>query len=1142
MRRTAKNAIFVVCLGLVSGGAISSVSAQDVSKVQVDRSVDEQTQEEALKRAEERAKVLDQDRTDAEAGAATGPTMDQQAFEDSQQTMTPEQIDQLKRKLEEKNRSMIKKLTTIIERDPYNDQKPSWMFQKAELMWELRNWEYLRERAKYNQCLDAAMKGTVDEASCETPTADYGEAQEIYKEILQESPGYERLDEVIFRLGRGLLEADENQEAVKYLTRLVNNYPNSRYLPDTRLALGEYFFDAGLLGAAEDNYSAVLNHKGSNLYDYALYKLGWVKFNQGDFRDSVNTFKQVVERTDEKLGFQNQAINDLTVAYAEIDDGWKELRAYLMKQKDNDFTFKQLERMAGLYEAQGKDDAAISVYEFFIKERPDAAKLPSWADSILVAKKKDETDVEGLEREMNRFVAYFDPSGTWWAKNKDNERSTNNALLLVDASLSFLSNYYHRQAQANDNLDFYKKAAKYYQQYIERFPETAASFDMNFFLAEILLLNMNQPEEAAQRYQKVVELYKNDNVPEGVKEKDALAIAKDSAYAVVSAYNELVKNNHQDSILVEMAKYDESKRAAQATDQRPESIEEKPIPKTPLLKYEEGFVSASDQYSEMFPKEDVTPTVDFVAAEVYKSRGHYESAIPRYESIIQNAPKHRYASFAGNSLLEANYRLNRWDEVEQWARYLMDNKIFDVTPKDKLESAIAFAINERAKELRDDKQFEKASDELLRLAKEFPKSELAPGAIFNAAAIYESGDQVNDALKTYNRVVEEYPKSLQAPEAIFVMGAIYESRADLAEAATQFSRLGSDAAYVNAEGEEVKYKDHEKAADAVYNAAVLEEAMENWEKSIGTYEKYMDLYPDRENVREIRLHLAYLEKERDDWKSAQKRFEEFLSRSDVEPKEKVELHNQIGLMIAKIKDNRWESRSDEHFTNSLSEWKELSEEDKNATKYFAAESRFLQGERVFEEFSSVNLVYERLAKTLERKGELEQKAEGIYTEVIQMASPRWVAASAFRIGQMYKNFSDELYNQPTPEGLTPEQEEMYRMQLDEYAFPLQEKALTAYRSALELALQYRAYNEWSSRSAAAISQLESEAYPITGQDGVNVEHEQLNFYIPKPISDIDVVIERAKARKAAREAAQPDPAPEAPTESEEATEGPQASL
>ena len=94
------------------------------------------------------------------------------------------------------------------------------------------------------------------------------------------------------------------------------------------------------------------------------------------------------------------------------------------------------------------------------------------------------------------------------------------------------------------------------------------------------------------------------------------------------------------------------------------------------------------------------------------------------------------------------------------------------------------------------------------------------------------------------------------------------------------------------------------------------------------------------------------------------------------------------------------------------------------------------------------------------------------------------------------------------------------MTLDEYSFPLQEKALSAFRTALKLALEYKAYNEWSSLSAAAISKLESEAYPITGQDGVAVEHRRTNFYMPSPITELDVVKTRVLKRRGAQKAAE----------------------
>jgi tetratricopeptide (TPR) repeat protein len=1124
-------------------GLASTASAQDVSKEEREKAVSADTQKEAEERAQKIGERLDQDRT-KEDDEPKGPQATLDQYKDEQQEMTPEEIAELKKQLRQKNRSMIQKLDRIIESQPYSKQKPEWMFQKAELMWELRNWEYLEARAKWNQCIQASEAGNATGCG-EEPQADYSDPQKIYKEILSQYPKYSRLDEVIFRLGSGLIEAGKGQEAIGYLQKLVKNYPNSRYVPDAHLALGEFFFKQELLGAARDNYQAVLEYKDNQNYDFALYKLGWVYYNQGEYRDSINTFKKVVERTDEKLGFQKQALNDLIVAYAEIDDGWKEARSYLGDLgKEKEFVYTKISQMAGLYEAQGKDDMAVDVYEWFIEERPNHKRIPMWMESIIVAKKKI-NDFDDLEKTMNTYNAYLDPDGTWWKKNDDQEGAINNAKLLVQASLAFLANTYHRRAQDKDTAADYVKATEYYKEFIARFPRNPASFDMNFFLADIYLLKLEEYAKAAQYYQKVVDLYQNDKVPEGAKKEDVEAMVKDSAYGVVNSYNELVKTNHEDSVLVEMAKNAERPgEDIKASDGIDEEGQAKPNEKTDLLEYEKGFVQASDQYSDMYPKEDITPTIDFVAGRVYESRGQYDKCIPRYENIIENHGKHRYASFAGNRLIVANYALERWDEVEEWARYMMKNKIFDVTPKDDLQAAIALAINERAKQLKDAEKFTDATKELLRLAEEFPESDLAPGALYNAAAIYEQGEKLTEAVEVYEQVVKDYPKSPQAPDALFVMGLIFEARADFDQAAGYFERLASTDKYVTRAGEEQEYKDHENAAKAIFNAGNLRAAMEQWDKAIVTFEKYIDLYGDRkeeaENVLSVRLNLAYYEKNKEDWDAAIDRFEAYLELDDAKPAKTVDVHTELGQLMIKTKPRKWEEKADEHFTKSVEKWKELKEDaamkdEAKAARFSAAEARFMQGEEHFRSFNEVNLEFpmNTLKKRLQKKGEIQQKAEKIYFEVIDMESPRWVAAASYRIGQMYRSFGDQLYNLPLPEGLSQEEEDQYRMVLDmDYVTPLQEKALKAFNNALNLALKYEAYNEWSSKSAAAISELDDTTYPITGQEGVDVEHGRTNFFVPKPVTDLKVVVERVKDRKPAEP--EPAPTPEEGVEGEEA--------
>lgn len=1091
----------------------SPLGAQDITKAaKGKRGVSDAAKEAADKRAEELSKRLDKDKTKETSELGGGPSVDQKSVADQANKLSPQEIDQLKMQLEGKNRQMIAKLDQIIQGDPYNAQKPDWMFQKAELLWELRNLEYLRARADYNQCLDAVGKGTVDESKCVEPASNYQESEAIYKEILGQYPNYARLDEVLYRLGRGLMEGGKGAEAVKHLTQLVNGYPNSKYLPEAYLSLGEFYFDKNVFGAAKDNYNKVLTFPKYSFYDYAMYKLGWVHYNEQAYRESVDTFKKVVERSGEKLGFQNQAINDLIVAFAELDNGWLEARDYFLKMRDKDFTYQKMATMASYLETKGKDDDAVSIYEWFLKERPDDKKVPEWMESIIVAKKKDVNNLEETEKTMNRFIAYLSPEGTWTQKNKADAGAMGNAELLTESSLAFLATFYHQRAQQKNEKPDYVKAAGYYEQFVKRFPTKPASFDMNFFLGEIYLFNLERLEDAARQYQKVVDLFKNKQIPEGIKKEDADAIVKDAAYAVVQAYNELVKTNHQDSILVTMAKAAETKGGVYRTDKDAALDTSKPIPEEELkpidlLKYEDGFVKASDQWSELYPKDDITPTIDYVAAEVYKSRKQYDRCVPRYESIIKNAPKHRYASFAGASLLDANYRLRRWDEVEKWARYMLDNKIFEVTPADGLKQTVAFAINERSKELMLKGETEKAASELIRLAEEFPKLDLAPGALFNAAAIYEKGEQITKAVDTYERVVKNYPKAEQASKALFAMGDIFESRTDFERAAGYFERLGSK-----------DYIDRPDAADAVFNGAYLREQLGQWDKAIEAYEKYVTLFPTREDVNKVKKNLAYLEINRKQPKKAYDRFDKYSKLKGLPSSELVESYMQMGLLLEEQKGKNWDKDSDALYTKALKTWAALPDgKEKKDTNKFASQARFIQAERVYERFVAVKLSYpmSALERGLQQKGLLLIESEKVYEEVIQLGHPLWAAASAYRAGSMYKNFSDELYALPMPQGLTQDQEDEYRAVLDDAAFPLQEKALARFQAARQLAIKLKAYNDWSKKSAEMISKLESAQFPITNQPGVDPTHVLVQFTTTQPLLKMEVVRERLKARKPA---------------------------
>jgi hypothetical protein len=291
--------------------------------------------------------------------------------------------------------------------------------------------------------------------------------------------------------------------------------------------------------------------------------------------------------------------------------------------------------------------------------------------------------------------------------------------------------------------------------------------------------------------------------------------------------------------------------------------------------------------------------------------------------------------------------------------------------------------------------------------------------------------------------------------------------------------------------------------------------MEDWSSAIETFEKYMETFPERDDIRDVKLKLAYLEKKRDAPEKALERFQSFADRDDLKPEEVVEISTQIGLLMEKTKPDDWKERSDERFTEAYETWtEELEGDKKQATRDYAAHARFRQAERLYQKFEDVELEFPQstLKKRLEEKGKKLNEAQEAYFEINDTKSPIWASAASYRIGEMYGQFYQGIYDLPLPQGLNEQQKMEYRMFLDERAAPIQEKAVEAYRNAWQLALDLRAYNEWSRKSAEKISELESESFPITGQKGVESGHGRIRFYTPKPVSDFDQAVERQEKR------------------------------
>ena len=111
-----------------------------------------------------------------------------------------------------------------------------------------------------------------------------------------------------------------------------------------------------------------------------------------------------------------------------------------------------------------------------------------------------------------------------------------------------------------------------------------------------------------------------------------------------------------------------------------------------------------------------------------------------------------------------------------------------------------------------------------------------------------------------------------------------------------------------------------------------------------------------------------------------------------------------------------------------------------------------------------------------------------YTDVLGTRSGEWGIAALTRIGLGYEDFARDLIDSPDPKGLSSDQLEMYRGEIENKAFPLEDKAVEALEKALDKSSELKLYSEWTIKAQDQLNKVrpgafgEARAVPYRGSE------------------------------------------------------------
>ncbi|MCX5742035.1 MAG: tetratricopeptide repeat protein, partial [Proteobacteria bacterium] len=460
---------------------------------------------------------------------------------------------------------------------------------------------------------------------------------------------------------------------------------------------------------------------------------------------------------------------------------------------------------------------------------------------------------------------------------------------------------------------------------------------------------------------------------------------------------------------------------------------------------------------------------DHVLVQEVFDYGEYDEAIKRFGVIVTKYPKDPNAGPAGDRILSALNKAQDFENIESWARKLKTAPSFAAKDQqDRLSRLIVESIQKSGDKYADAGKYEQAATFYLRVPKETPDPKVGAVAMTNAGAAFEKAKLPERAADVYLEIAERYSDKAPdiAEKAAFSAGQVYERVIFYDRAAKAYELVVT------------KFGKGPKAADALYNAGLLRQALGQNKEAIAHYGEYAKKYRERKDAPDVAFNIGVVYENAGDEGHAYGAYTDYLRVYRSTGKRLAEAYTRSARMSLKLGQFK---RAKEDLLTAQRIFKAGSPKEKTETKMWAAEARYLEGELIFREYEKVSLDVKpaQLQTALKTKSKLLGESEKVYFSVIDYQDLRWATAALFRVGQVYDGFAEALAtagNKP-PAGLTPDQVQAYQDAVNGYVVDIQDKAVSLFTAGYQKAIQMQVYDDYTAKIRESLGRLDAQKFP-----------------------------------------------------------------
>jgi tetratricopeptide (TPR) repeat protein len=349
-------------------------------------------------------------------------------------------------------------------------------------------------------------------------------------------------------------------------------------------------------------------------------------------------------------------------------------------------------------------------------------------------------------------------------------------------------------------------------------------------------------------------------------------------------------------------------------------------------------------------------------------------------------------------------------------------QVLTVTPESdesraKLVDNLAASIYKQGELARNAQDYRAAADHFLRIRTAAPTSTIRATAEYDAGAALIELKDWNKAASVLESFRTTYPKHKMEGEATRLIARAYRESGELSHAASEYERLASEST------------DETVRRESLLVAGDLYQQSNTKDKALQAYQRYVDAFPKPlETALETRFKIAEIHKGAHDDSLYQKDLTEIVGIDAAGGPERT-----------------------------------------GRTRTLAARSALVLAEQLYQACLTVKLrqPFEASLKEKQQRMDATIKAMGglVNYEIADVT-----AAATFYMAETYFDFSRSLKESERPTNLKASDLVKFEADLDEAAFPFEEKAIKVHEKNMEM-LHAGVFNAWTEKSLSRLTEL-----------------------------------------------------------------------